>query len=207
MARKSTTQEQEKLTDANLAHVIKMLDPQDGTKAWTKKECCQFLGIAYNTTRLTSLLEKYAQKKEYEAKRRSELRGKPPTHQDIVYVISEYLEGSSIDAISKSLYRSTNFVNKILETNSVPIRQPSKSYFRPEVLPESALQDRFEIGEVVFSARHDSLARVEKECFNPNYYGYIYRVWVLGEEWQQYSYVEAYELASLKHLRELGVKV
>jgi hypothetical protein len=36
---------------------------------------------------------------------------------------------------------------------------------------------------------------------------YVYRLWLLGERWQQYCYQPASELASLKHLTEMGVKV
>ena len=51
------------LDDIHIEHVIKMLEkPADGTKAWTKKECCAYLGIAYNTTRLNTLIEKYKEK-------------------------------------------------------------------------------------------------------------------------------------------------
>jgi hypothetical protein len=38
-------------------------------------------------------------------------------------------------------------------------------------------------------------------------YGWIYRVWLLSERWLQNAYQPASELASLAHIRELGVRV
>ena len=102
----------ERLDEAHMERVISALE---GEKPITKKEACAILGIAYNTTRLGTLIEKYKESKDREAKRRAALRGKPATQDEIVYVISEYLEGSTIDAITKSTYRPSNFVKHILK--------------------------------------------------------------------------------------------
>lgn len=193
----------ERLDDAHLERVIAGLE-QD--KPITKKEACQILGIAYNTTRLGQLIEKYKEGKERDAKRRAALRGKPATQDEIVYIIQEYLEGATIDAITKSTYRPSNFVKHILEKYNVPVRATSHDYFKPELIPDGATRDRFKIGEIVYSARYDSIARVDAEQQDPRY-GWIYRVWLLSEKWLQSAYQEAYELASLQHLRDIGVRV
>lgn len=204
--RKVTALEEERMTDPNIAKVIRMLEePEEGTKAWTKKECCQFLGMAYNTTRLGTILENYKAKKARELEKRAALRGKPATPDEIVYIIGEYLEGSTIDALSKSTFRPVSFIKRILEDNAVPTRTPGHSYFRPEIVPEDAARDKFASGEVVYSARYDALALIDKEIKTEE--GWIYRLWLLPEKWKQYAYQPAYELASLEHLRKLGVKV
>lgn len=205
MATKRTKNEDERLDDAHMARVISMLEPVEG-KPCTKKDACQVLGIAYNTTRLASLIEKYKEKQAYEAKRRGELRGKSATDEEVRYIIGEYLEGSTVDAISKSTFRPSGFIKRILESNAVPIRQSSQDYFKPELIPEGAVRERFNIGEVVYSARYDSIARVDAETNDPRY-GFIYRIYLLADKWCQSAYQEAYELASLEHLRKLGVRV
>lgn len=205
--KKRTELEAELMTDANISKVIRLLEPtEEGQKPITKKDACQILGMAYNTTRLATILEDFKQKQARNAKRRAELRGKPASPEDIVYIISQYLSGEPVDAISKMTYRSTTFIKGILEKYSVPIRVPGHSYFRPEIIPEDAVRDRFNIGEVVYSARYDSLARVDSETHTEKY-GYIYRVWLLSDKWLQSANQEAYELASLQHLRELGVRI
>lgn len=208
MATRKNALEEERMTDANIAKVIHMLNPPEGSdyKAWTKKEACQFLGMAYNTTRLASVLEKYLEKKARDTARRAEKRGKPATQDEIVFIIAEYLEGETVDSISKAVYRSTQFVRRILEENSVPIRQPGHSYFRPQLIPDGATRDKFSVGEVVYSARYDSLARVDVERSDPKH-GWIYRVWLLSDRWKQSAWQPSYELASLEHLRKIGVKV
>lgn len=205
--KKRSELEEELMTDANISRVIRLLEPQEeGAKPITKKDACQILGMAYNTTRLGTIIEQFKERQARNAKRRAELRGKPATREDIVYIISEYINGETVDAISKMTYRSPTFIKRILEENAVPIRVPGHSYFTPELVPDGAVRDRFRVGEVVYSARYDSLARIEAETKTEKY-GYIYRVWLLAEKWLQSANQEAYELASLEHLRELGVRV
>lgn len=197
--------ENERLDDAHMERVIDFLDPKEG-KSGTKKEACQILGIAYNTTRLASLIEKYKEKKAYESKRRGELRGKPATNEEIIYIIGEYLEGATVDSISNSTFRPSGFIKRILEDNAVPIRQSSHDYFRPELIPDGAVRDRFTVGEVVYSSRYDSIARIDSEQVDSRY-GWVYRIYLLADKWQQSAYQEATELASLEHLRKIGVMV
>lgn len=205
--RKRSASEEELMTDANIARVIRLLEPEEeGKKPITKKDACQILGMAYNTTRLGAIIEEYRQKQARTAKRKAELRGKPVTNDEKVFIISEYLNGETVDAISKSTYRSSSFVRRVLEENSVPIRVPGHSYFDPQLIPEGAIRDKFAIGEVVYSARYDSTARIEAEREDPKH-GWIYRIWLLSEKWLQSAYQPAYELASLQHLREMGVRV
>jgi hypothetical protein len=206
--RRKSASEEELMTEANIIRVISLLEPADpSVKPITKKDACQILGMAYNTTRLASIIDKFKEKKEKDSARRAALRGKPATQDEIVYVIQEYLEGATIDAITKSTYRGSNFVKHILEKYDVPIRKTSHDYFNPELVPEGATRERFKVGEVVYSARYDSTARIEAEQKDSRYGGWIYRVWLLSEKWKQSAYQEAYELASLEHLRAIGVRV
>lgn len=59
-ARKTKNGEQEKLEDENVLRVIKLLED---TNPITKKEACSLLNIAYNTTRLASIIDKYKERK------------------------------------------------------------------------------------------------------------------------------------------------
>ena len=204
--RKKSATEDELMTPANISKVIRLLEPEEGVKPITKKDACQMLGMSYNTTRLGTIIEDFKKTQARNAERRAALRGKPATCEDVVYIISEYLNGETVDAISKMTYRSPTFIKNILEANAVPIRVPGHSYFNPELVPDGAVRDRFKVGEVVYSARYDSLARIDAETKTEKY-GYIYRVWLLAEKWLQSANQEAYELASLEHLRELGVRI
>ena len=204
MATRKTANE-DLLTDANIVRVIDLLEPKEG-KPGTKKDACQILGIAYNTTRLATIIENYKAKKAKDAERRAALRGKPASQDEISFVIQEYLEGNTVDSISKSLYRTPGFVSQLLEKYDVPKRASSHDYFRPELIPEGAMRERYSVGEIVYSARYDSIARVDLEQADPRY-GWIYRIWLLSDKWLQSAYQEAHELASLEHLRTLGVKI
>lgn len=205
--RKKSASEEELMTDANISRVIRLLEPQEeGVKPITKKDACQILGMSYNTTRLGAIIEEFKQKQARTAQRKAELRGKPATKDDIVFIISEYLGGETVDGISKMTYRSPTFIKRILEENSVPIRVPGSSYFNPELVPDGAQRDRFKVGEVVYSTKYDSTARIEVESLTEKY-GYIYRIFLLSDKWLQSAWQEHYELASLQHLRDLGVRI
>jgi hypothetical protein len=205
--KKRSASEEELMTPANISKVIRLLEPEDGVKPITKKDACQILGMAYNTTRLGTIIEEFKKKQARDAERRAEKRGKPVTDDERVYIISEYLSGEPVDAISKSTYRSPTFVKSVLEANAVPIRVPGSSYFNPELIPEGAMRDRFKVGEVVYSARYDSTARIESERENHPVHGWVYGIWLLSDKWMQSAYQPASELASLEHLRALGVRI
>ena len=203
MATRKTRAEIERLDDASMEKVIAALEQE---KPITKKAACEMLAIAYNTTRLGTLIEKYKEAKARDSARRAKLRGTPATAEEITYVIQEYLEGSTIDALTKSTFRPANFIKHILEKYSVPIRATSHDYFKPELIPEGAMRDRFPIDEKVYSARYDSMAVIEAEQPHKSE-EWVYRIWLLSERWLEYAYQPANELASLEHLRTLGVRV
>ena len=207
MARKRKTElEEEKMTDSNLSRVIRLLEPEEGKKPITKKDACQMLGMAYNTTRLASIIEEFKQKQQRVAEQKAKLRGKPITDSERVSIIQEYLTGATIESISKMTYRGSHLIKHVLEDNSVPIRQPGHNYFTPQLIPDGAVRDRFQPGEVVYSARYDSMAKIKAEKLDPKH-GYVYSMWLLSERWLQWCWQPAYELASLEHLRKIGVAV
>jgi len=206
MAKKRSALEQERMTDTNLQKVIGLLEPKDAnTKPITKKEACAILGMNYNTSRLDTLLEQFKERQRRDGERRAALRGKPATQQETGFIIREYLEGNTIEGISRSTYRGSEFIKRILEENHVPKRNSSHDYFHPQLIPEGAMQDKFEVGETVYSSRYDSTAKIITELPHPTY-GWVYRVWLTNEKWLQYAYQPASELASLKHLKEVGVQ-
>jgi hypothetical protein len=200
--KRSKNADTERLDASSIERVIALLEPTDDSKPGTLKDGCAILGITYNTTRLRAILEKYKEDKARDAARRAEKRGKPATAAEIDFLITSYLEGSTVDAISSSLYRGTSFVKSILANYGVPMRQSAHSYWRPELVPDEAMRLSFKIGEKVYSMRYDSMAIVRSE-FKPG----VYSIYLLGEKWQEYAYQPAEELASLEHLRKMGINV
>ncbi len=205
--RRKSVSEEERMTDHNLQRVIDLLEPsEEGKKPITKKEACEMLGMSYNTTRLAGILTDFKAKQERDKARRAAKKGKPADASEIVYAIEEYMKGTAVDSISDSLHRTAGFVKKILEDNAVPIRVPGHDYMHPQLIPDDAVRERFTLGEVVYAARYDSTALIKSEQMSPKH-GWIYSIWLLKEDIQQFAYQPAYELASLEHLRKLGVKV
>lgn len=198
--KKRKVTDDERLDDSNIERVIAYLEE----KGATKKVACNMLNIAYNTTRLDRLIESYLTKKEADAKRRAEKRGKPVTKDEASFIISEYLAGAPISKISESIYRGPSLIKSTLLEYAVPERQSSPNYFKPNLIPDEAVRESFQIGETVYSARYDTLAAIEKEYVQND--EFIYRIYLRGD-WHQYAYQPAHELASLSKLRDCGLQL
>lgn len=102
--------------------VIGLLSPTNETKPITKKEACEILNIAYNTSRLDKIIADYHDNVEYVAKRKKMNRGKPATNEEITEIVTGYLRGEPIADTAKSLYRSPAFVKSLIERVGVPER-------------------------------------------------------------------------------------
>ena len=220
----------EKLDEANLARISALLNQDNPI---TKKEACEMLNISYNTTRLAKILDDFNETASYRETRKSQNRGKKATDMETKEAIEAYLNGETISDISKRLYRSTTFVKNILDRVGVPEKLPKTKRKGPAYLPDECVSESFEKGEKVWSACYHAPAIIKqeytKEYQNENagiqYVNYeekygcsLYSIWVIeGEtEWnERFGYITggfaahqlAYDLGSLKHLEEYGIRL
>ena len=197
MARRS--RDEEMVTDANLEKVISLME---ATKPITKKLACEILRISYNTTRLDTLLDNYKRKKLVELEQRAKKKYKPASSDEVISIITGCLEGEPVSVIAKGLYRSEAFVNGIIEKTGCPKRHSGNTYFNPGILPDNCVSEQFSVGEKVFSARYDSVATIREEV-KPG----VYKIWLDDEAWRQFAFQPWWELGSLKHLVQYGVKI
>jgi hypothetical protein len=197
---KKRTSGEERLDALNMERVIAALNSE---KPITKTAACAMLNIAYNTTRLDKLINSFLEKKAQDAARRKAKRGTPASPDEVSHIVTEYLEGATIDALSKAVYRGPEFIKRVLESNDITLRAASHDYFHPELIPDGAVRTEFKIGERVYSARYDSIAEIRGEV--PHKDGKVYRVWLDAQE--ENAYQPAWELASLQHLRDKGISI
>ncbi len=196
---------EENLSDLNMKKVISLMFPETG-KAITKKLACEILCISYNVARLDKLITTFKEREAFRDKKLAENKGKPATSDEVKYVIKEYIRGESITQIAKDLFRGISFVHNVLEANEVPKKPRTQDYFKPELIPDSAVRKEFKVDEIVYSARYDSLAKIKwpsKPVNGEN----VYNVFLLDEKWKQHAYQPASELASLDKLKELGINL
>lgn len=206
MAVRKTKDESVRLTDERIEQAILMLEPtSDNAKPSSKKEICEYLGIAYNTTRLSSIIEEYKAKIALDKSMRAEKRGKPATKDEIIFCVKAYLEDNmAISNIANALYRSPRFVTTVLEQEEITFRPTTHDYFKPTLISEADAQERFELGETVYNARYNVNCVIKTEQVHAEH-GYVYRVWLLGD-YQQFAYTAAYDLGSLKVLKRVNGK-
>ena len=203
MARRVKVKDSEKLDDNNVKYVTELLE---SNKPITKKEACSILRISYNTTRLGNIIAGYKERAATEARLRAKNRGKSATDTEVVRAIEEYLNGDSISEIAKFMYRSSSFIKGIIRKFNVPVRSAASNYFSPELLPDEVLSEDYKPGELVWSARYNTTAIVDKLVQTQEEHGNIYRIWTLGKN-QRYAAQPWYELGKLEHLQNLGVKL
>lgn len=219
----------EKLSSDNIARVIELLEAD---KPITKKEACEILNIAYNTTRLQKIIDHHKEIEDFAASRRAANRGKAATPDEIRTVVTEYLSGDSVTSIANGLFRSVGFVKAIIQKIGVPSRA-EETINGVDVLPDQCVSDSFELGEYVWSATYQTLAVIEQELtqeylesrkglsnidYQRKYSSKMYSIYVLDNN-KDYedtlfpgvtvggfqAYAPAYELGSLKHLESLGI--
>ena len=212
-----------------------LLNPSSSAKPITKKEACDILNIAYNTARLGKIIEDYDDRKAYTKKRKSALRGRPASNEEIAMACQSYLGGDTISDISKLLFRSTGFVRAILERVGVPSRPNSKEErLTPHYFPDECVSEDFARGEIAWSSTYHSTVIVKdrmnldwlaskKGMVSVDYeekYGCpcysIYVVQKVDSEDTYFSsvqaggfsaYAPAYELGKLEHLKQYGVNL
>jgi len=212
----------EKLSKANIQHVIGLLDPSNKSKKISKKDACHILNIAYNTTRLQKIIDEHLEAEAFITKRKAQNRGKRATDGEILEVISEYLQGEPISQIATGLYRSAGFVRGIIDRLGVPFR-PTNAEERSQValLPDACVREEFRTGAMVWSAKYHAPA-VVKQCI-PGYedkYGceayQIYVIEKIDSDGSFFEYVQSggfnayalvYDLGSLEHLTQYGVNL
>ena len=217
----------EKLTDANIQHVMGLLNAESPI---TKKEACSILNISYNTTRLKTIIEEFVEQKEYRDKRKAANRGVPARASEITSIVDSFINGTPISDISRFMYRSPGFVKNIVERVGVPRKRSKEERgggHLPSFLPDECVAETFEEGEVVWSAFYDQAAMIQKEevaiDYEKKYGSKCYNIYVFEMvEWNPdmlvsgwigerlggfYSSQLAYDLGKLKHLEAYGVNL
>jgi len=210
---------EEKLSEANINKVIELLASE---KPITKKEACEILHIAYNTTRLNKIIADHQETIEFRAKRNAQNKGKGVTEAEKVSIVKHYLEGANVSDIAKALYRSPAFIKAVIERMGVPQKLPDTDYqgIKESMIPEPCVAEEFEEGERVWSARGNCIAIVQKEInstqtnYEEKYGSKMYHIWEIQMAECESPYFGlvrnaghnatrlAYDLGSLKHLQQ-----
>jgi hypothetical protein len=208
----------ENLSEANVKRVIELLEAE---KPISKKDACQILNIAYNTTRLNRIIEEYRETLATQARLRAANRGKPATPSEIQIVIESHLAGDSVTDIAKRIFRPNSFVKDVIEKVGVPQKSVGADYTNVGIIPEQCVRESFERGQIVWHSRRHCMAIVVREEHNvrdkTNKYYQVYVIEPIEEtspyfpQYQGYGGfydgAYAYDLGSLDHLKQYGVDV
>ena len=208
---------EEKLSESNINKVIELLAAE---KPITKKEACEILHIAYNTTRLNKIIADHNETIEFRARRKAQNKGKGVTEAEKVSIVKHYLNGAVVSDIAKALYRSPAFIKAVIERMGVPQKLPDTDYegIRNAMIPEPCVSEDFIEGERVWSAQGNCIAVVKREVTKSHDFekhgSKCYLLWEiemaecespyfgLVRDAGHYAPRLAYNIGSLKHLQE-----
>lgn len=208
----------ENLSDETIQRVI---DGLAATPPMKKKDAYELLNIAANPTRLTKIIEEFLEGKARDKRLREANRGKPAQKHEIKYAIEEYLIGTPIAEIARTLYRNSGFVNTIIQNVGVPTRGVGENYMNYSPLPEQCLAEEFNPLEIAWTSKYSSPCIIEKLVSkSSDGEANVYKIYVL-EPYDEpevryvrnigtagfWAYQPAYELGKLDHLRQYGVDV
>lgn len=193
----------ENLSDSNKERVISLLESENPI---TKKEACEMLNISYNTTRLNNILQEYKDGIAFIKQQRKAVRGTPVSEADILYIIQEYLVGEPLSSISDATFRSNVVIKNILKRFNIPLRDAKNNYFNPPMLEDDSISDDYVRGDLVYSAKYDTVAYIKGLAQNSKEHGNVYSVWLLGDNCQS-AVQPYYELADLRKIQKMGVKI
>jgi len=208
---------EEKLSETNINKVIELLAAE---KPITKKEACEILHIAYNTTRLSKIIADHNETIEFRARRKAQNKGKGVTEAEKVSIVKHYLNGAVVSDIAKALYRSPAFIKAVIERMGVPQKLPDTDYkgIKEAMIPEPCVSEEFTKGERVWSAQGKCIAVVKREITKSHNFdkhgSKCYLLWEIEMAECESPYFGlmkdaghfaprlAYNIGSLRHLQE-----
>lgn len=188
----------ENLTPCNIKRVISLLTQE---KPITKKVACEILNISYNTTRLKKILDDFEEQEEYRKLRRKQVRGTPLSTIDTKYIISAYLSSEPLHDIAEATYRSLDIIKEVLHKYNVPLRNSKNDYMHPVFIQDEAISQNYEKDDLVYSARYNAPAYIEKKLEISELHGEIYRIRIVGPL-RRLAVQPYYELADLRNLQK-----
>ncbi len=150
------TKAHEKLDEANIERVLYSLEAE---KPITKKEACEMLNIAYNTTRLSKILIEYKEDRKYRRHRMDQNRGKAASSDELSEIVMNYLIGMTYTEISRKMFRSPTFVKNVINRVGVPTKVALGEEF---IVPDECVKYEFKEGEWVWFNDNHTDARVGK---------------------------------------------
>ena len=198
MVRGVRARDYENLSKENIKAVIQVLE--DGG---SKKQACTMLNISYNTKRLDKIIEEYEEGVERTKRLRKKMRSTPITDEDIKYICECYLDGDSLESISEYTFRSSQVIKRVLTNYNIPLRSAENDYFNPTLVPDDAIKEEYNAGDLVYSAKYSQVATIMGVASGAKNVG-VYNIRLHGNNYSS-AYQPWYELADLTKLKNLGV--
>ena len=167
--KKQTTE----LSETKIRQVIWMLKVGK-----TKKQCCEHLGIAYNTKRLDKIVEDFKAKETRDKQLKEKNKNSELSKGIIDSIINSYLDKEAVQTIADRFYIPATRIKKILTENNIPLRSRGKKIGNADHI----IQDydiKLNKGDKVFipgRPEEEFISKTKAMVQVKNVYGIIYQV-------------------------------
>jgi hypothetical protein len=138
----------------------------------TKKDCCEHLGIAYNTKRLEKIIEDFRAGEDRVKRLKAAAKTKILTKSEKENIAKEYLNGATQSGIAADYFISPQRIKKILIETGTPIRGRGKNSAPTVDHIVQDLEVKFTKKERVFIAKHNCFGTV-MEVYDEDYLEYL----------------------------------
>jgi hypothetical protein len=195
--------EGENLDDASIARVIGLLE---GEQPITKKAACEILNIAYNTTRLGTIIAGYQEKLDRRKKNFEKNKGIPLTDSDVSYIVRGILMGEAVSELSEMLFRPVSQINKVILDLGLPKKVRGEQLAKCQLLPDECVITEASVGQIVWSARYHAAAEIikpagrSKDNLSDLYSVYVFEPTENKRRGGFYAYQRIEDLGKLDHL-------
>jgi hypothetical protein len=195
--------EGENLDDATVSRVISLLESEQPI---TKKAACEILNIAYNTTRLGTIITGYKEKQERRKKNFDKNKGQPLSESDVAYIVRGVLMGEPISDLSETLFRPVSQINRVIVDLGLPKKVRGDELAKCQLLPDECIITEASAGQIVWSARYHAAAEVIKpwgksqDGLSDIYSVYVYEPTENKRRGGFYAYQRIEDLGKLDHL-------
>ena len=95
----------------------------------------------------------------------------------------------------------SNTKKKKIQELHLPERTKDSSYWKPEMIPEEAMSDAFEVGELVWSARYNAVAEIHKYWKDNG----TALIWIFGKH-NEFAYQPWWELGKLEVVKRFNLE-
>lgn len=126
----------------------------------TKKACCEYLGITYNTTKLDKIIKEFDEREARQKITKAQNKNKVLSDIEVNQIAKRYSEGEAVSKLADDFYVSPQKIKAAIMKSNIPIRARGKKHAPKTDHIVQDLNVKFKKGDRVFVRSENKYATV-----------------------------------------------